>query len=312
MATEFKEDVCFSQSSASIYALTITKDGEYLLCGGQDKSIRLYNPYKSLLIKEYNGHGYDVQCIKMENNSKSMFASCGGDKNAFLWDIKTAKILRKFWGHSQRINCLSFNNNVNNVIVSGSYDQTVLFYDLKSYRSSKSFYKLSKEYFKDSITDLLFCGHEIFVCCMDGYLRTFDIRNGKLLKDFICDKGLTSIALTNDGKCILLSCLDDTLRLINKQNGKLLNKYDNDQFVNNEYKIKSCFGCDDETVVSGSENGKILIWDLLHNKTKDKPSKMKILGGKSACIITNVSSHPTKNGVLFSSDTNGQIKIWKQ
>jgi len=311
MATGTKplnESACLNDSTGSIYALTCTSDGDYLLSGGQDKVIRLYNPYKSLLIKEYQGgHGYDIQCIKMENNSKSMFASCGGDKNVFLWDIKTSKILRKFWGHSQRINCLSFNEEYN-VIASGSYDQTVLFYDLKSYGKAKAFYKLNRDYFKDSVTDLFFSEYEIFIVSMDGYLRTFDIRNGKLIKDFICDHGVTSVSLTEDRKCVLLSCLDDKLRLINKLNGKLLNQYDHEQFINNQYKIRSRFGFDDETVISGTENGKILIWDLVDNKKKEA----EILDNKdSTSIVTNVISHPKRKDVLFSSDTKGQVKLWQ-
>lgn len=307
-----KATICMNDSKESIYALTCTSSGEYIICGGKDKIIRLYNPFKSLLIKEYKGgHGYDIQCIKIDNNTNTIFASCGGDKCIFLWDIKTGKILRKFWGHSQRINCLSFNKNINNIIISGSYDQNVLFYDLKSFNKNKPFYKLGGNingYFKDSITDLLFIDYEIFIISMDGYLRTFDIRNGKLIKDFICDKGLTSIQITNDKKCILLNCLDDKLRLINKLNGKLLNTYNHKKFVNNSYKLKSCFGFDDETVISGTENGNILIWDLVEPNKKE----INLLDNNDkTSIITNVLSHPKQKNVLFSSDTKGQIKVWQ-
>lgn len=308
-----KASICLNDSKQSIYALTCTSSGEHIICGGKDKIIRLYNPYKSLLIKQYKGgHGYDIQCIKIDNDTKDIFASCGGDKSIFLWDIKTGKIIRKFWGHSKRINCLSFNHPMNNVIVSGSYDQNVLFFDLKSFNKSKPFYKLQSKqgnngYFKDSITDLIFNQYEIFIVCMDGYLRTFDIRNGKLIKDFICDKGLTSIQITEDNKCILLNCLDDKLRLINKLNGKLLNEYSNDKYVNNQYSIKSCFGFGDEYVISGTENGNILIWDLVEG---NKQEPVILDNNDKTSIITNVLSHPKKRNLIFSSDTRGQIKVW--
>eukprot|EP01084_Bolivina_argentea_P124554 220703_1 len=300
-----KQTVCLKDSKGSIYALTCTSDGEYIISGGMDKTIRLYNPHKSLLIKEYKAHGYDIQCIKIENNTKSTFASCGGDKSIFIWDINTGKILRKLWGHSQRINCLAFNQQ-NNIIVSGSFDQTVLFYDLKSYNKSKPFYQLTSDYFKDSVTDIYFSEYEIFICSIDGYLRIFDIRNGKLIKDFICDKGLTSVSITEDTKCVLLSCLDDKLRLINKLNGKLLNDYTHKKFVNNQYKIKSGFGFDDGIVMSGTENGNILMWDLVD--TKIEPTILD--NNDKTSIVTNVLAHPKRKNILFSSDTRGQIKMW--
>ena len=45
-----KPSICLNDSKQSIYALTCTSNGEYIICGGKDKIIRLYNPYKSLLI----------------------------------------------------------------------------------------------------------------------------------------------------------------------------------------------------------------------------------------------------------------------
>eukprot|EP01083_Nonionella_stella_P054640 144232_1 len=301
-----RTSICLNVSKSSIYALDTTLDGDYIICGGQDKVIRLYNPYKSLLIKSYEGHGYDVQCIKFDHNTKTTFASCGGDKNTFIWDIKTGKILRKLWGHSQRINCLSFNEQFN-VIISGSFDQTVLFYDLKAWNNSKPFYALKNNYFKDSVSDVWFSTHEIFIASIDGHLRTFDIRNGKLMTDFICGAGLTSISVTEDKKCILSSCLDDKLRLTNKDTGSLLNEYANDKFINNKYKIKSCLGYNDDTVISGTENGHICIWDLV-----DKKKEIQILDNKDTnSIVTNVLSHPKHQNSLFSSDTKGNIKLWK-
>jgi WD40 repeat protein len=35
-------------------------NGNYCLSCGQDKSIKLWNPHKGVLIKTYTGHGYEV------------------------------------------------------------------------------------------------------------------------------------------------------------------------------------------------------------------------------------------------------------
>lgn len=35
-------------------------DGDYCLTCGSDKSIKLWNPYRGVLLKTYSGHGYEV------------------------------------------------------------------------------------------------------------------------------------------------------------------------------------------------------------------------------------------------------------
>ena len=38
---------------------------QYCLTAGSDKLVKLFNPWKSLTIKEYQGHGYDVMDVEM-------------------------------------------------------------------------------------------------------------------------------------------------------------------------------------------------------------------------------------------------------
>lgn len=38
----------------------VAGNGNYCLSCGQDKSIKLWNPHKGVLIKTYTGHGYEV------------------------------------------------------------------------------------------------------------------------------------------------------------------------------------------------------------------------------------------------------------
>lgn len=72
---------------------------------------------------------------------------------------------------------------------------------------------------------------------------------------------ITSVRPSHDAQCLLLSCLDSTVRLFDHDTGTLLQSYKG--HVANEYRIESCLTNDDAYVVSGSEDGKILCWDLV-------------------------------------------------
>ncbi len=59
---------------------------------------------------------------------------------------------------------------------------------------------------------------------VDGTVRRFDVRGGCAYVDQM-HAAVTSMALSNDGNCVLASCLDARLRLLDKGSGELLAEY---------------------------------------------------------------------------------------
>jgi mitogen-activated protein kinase organizer 1 len=93
----------------------------------------------------------------------------------------SGQIIRKFLAHNHRINCLALNP-YQNVICSGSYDNTVKLWDLQS-RNHKPMQVLDD--FKDSVTKIIVTDDSIIAGSVDGVLRTYDLRMGKLVRDSI-------------------------------------------------------------------------------------------------------------------------------
>ena len=56
---------------------------------------------------------------------------------------------------------------------------------------------------------------------VDGFVRQYDIRMGRLIRDNFAAP-VTSIALSNDGQCLLTSTLNSTIRVLDKPTGELL------------------------------------------------------------------------------------------
>jgi mitogen-activated protein kinase organizer 1 len=97
----------------------------------------------------------------------------------------------------------------------------------------------------------------------------------------------------------LVSTLDDTLRLVDNENGDLLNYYSG--HTNSTYKIESCFGGDSH-IISGSEDGNLLIWDLLNTKVTSKITKAH------SRAILSVDYH---KGKMVSSGSDGGICLYE-
>lgn len=278
----------------AVLVVKFNKTGSYALSGGQDRCLHLWNPHKGLHIKTYVGHGYEVLDIDVSQDNTKL-ASCGGDKMAYTWDVSTGNIIRKLRGHTAKINSIKYNEE-SSVVATASYDKTVKIWDCRS-NSGEPIQEM--DHSKDSVSSVWVSESEIITGSVDGCVRTYDIRAGKLRTDFL-GQPVTCVSLSNDKNCILATCLDSTLRLLDKSSGELLNQYKGHKNVT--YKIASCLTPDDAYIVCGSEDNNVYIWDLVDSKI------VRTLKGHTN-IVCGLSVHPDEPCVI-SSGVDGTVRVW--
>jgi len=196
---------CFQAHKSSIQVIRYDSNGVYLLSSSTDRKIKLWNPSTissnstspsiPSAIQTYSLHSHEISSLDISNDN-SKFLSAGSDKQFFLWNVSTNQVLSRFSGHVGKVNVVKFagpgangagKQREQNLVVSAGFDKTVRFFDLKS-RDYKPIMTLEDA--KDSIMDLQILGNEIFTGGLDGVLRTYDIRMGKLKED------------TLDGECL--------------------------------------------------------------------------------------------------------------
>lgn len=119
-------------NQGAVRAVRFNVDGNYCMTCGSDKSVKLWNPHKGVLLKSYSGHGYDVLDV-CGSSDNSQLCSCSQDKTVILWDVASGKIVRKYRGHAGVVNCVRFNEE-STVILSGSIDGSVRAWDCRSRR----------------------------------------------------------------------------------------------------------------------------------------------------------------------------------
>lgn len=286
-----------------IRAVRFNRNGDYCLTCSSDRTVRLWNPHKGTGIKIYKGPGQEVLDADVAHDNGRIV--CGGaDKQVLLMDVSTGQAIRKFRGHNGNINCVKFNDD-SSLILSGSYDATLRAWDCRS-RTYDPVQIMDEA--KDSITSLHLSQHEILTGSVDGTVRRYDIRFGKLYSDTI-GHPVTSVKFSQDGHCTLVSSLDDHIRLLDKDTGELLNQYTS--HCNSEYKLDSCFTNDDAFVMSGSENGKIYFWDLVEATVTQTLEQTTPSSSKGRpCVIYSLSYHPSKI-CLLSAGSYGPVNVWK-
>ncbi|KAK4501317.1 hypothetical protein PRZ48_007125 [Zasmidium cellare] len=297
-----------------VHAVTFSAGtGQYILTGSQDRSVRLFNPSTSRLIQTYSAHGYEVLDLSVSSDN-ARFASVGGDKAVFLWDVATAQTLRRFNGHAARLNAVAFGGEGDSVLVSGSYDGTVKVWDLKARNDSRAIMTFSEA--KDSVSSLEVLGSEIFVGSVDGRVRVYDLGAGTVDCDVVAPgKGVTSVMPTRAADGYLVSSLGSEVRFMDRGTGKCLQRFGGEGFVNEEYRVRSMLAMGDAYAVSGSEDGRVYVWDVLTGAVVHRLWHLRD-GGKGEKVVAskkNVVSAVAWNQLKkqwASAGGDGSVVVW--
>ncbi|KAI9693438.1 MAG: hypothetical protein M1820_009273 [Bogoriella megaspora] len=278
--------------------------GQYILTGCADRSIRFYNPSSSKLIQTFNAHGYEVLGLAVAPDNSS-FASVGGDKTVFLWDVTESTTKRRWSGHNSRVNTVAFGGD-GGVVVSGSYDTTVKLWDAKSH-SGKPLMTLSDA--KDSISSVAVSETEIVAGCVDGKVRIYDLRTGMCYADVV-GQPVTSVKPNRQNDSLLVSTMDSTIRLFDKANGALLKSYTAPEYMNKTYRLDSTSALADSFVLSGSEDGRILIWDYVTGHVVHKLRHSSASSGSDKTrVVSSVAFNENKRE-WCSAGGDGVVVVW--
>jgi mitogen-activated protein kinase organizer 1 len=293
-----------------VTALSFTADGSYLLSGGADRTVRLWNPHKlsslanslTTPIQVYAGiHGYDISSLSFDSNC-AQFLSAGGDRTVFCVSIETNQVIRRLRGHTQRINSVKYAALGDSIAITASSDTTVKLFDLRNNQGSNAVQTLEEA--KDSVTCVMINDTQLITSSMDGFVRNYDIRTASIINDYISEAGLTNLALTKDKNCLLIGTLDEVIRLFDLNTGTLLNEYMGHK--NKKLKIDCGFACNDSYVMSGSEDGSIYVWGLVDNQIVKVYQSVVNNNG----VLTSVIAHPSQDCII-SAGEDGVIKVWK-
>ena len=279
-----------------VMCVRFNKSGDYCLSGGSDRTVKLWNPAKGLLVKSYTAHAHGVLSVAASSDN-SRLASVGGDKQVFFWDVASGRVLRKFRGHTDKINAVEFGAG-GDVLVSGSYDRTVRVWDCRS----NSWDPIqTMDPFGDSVTAVAVHESSIMASSVDGTVRTFDIRRGEMFTEHL-HQPVTNVALSHDGKCLLASRLDSRLLLLERASGDVLNEYAG--HANTQYKIAAALTNTDAHVLSGSEDGKVYFWDLVSGEV------VHTVGGHAG-PVSSLAYHPKPGQhAMLTADHSGKIRYW--
>ncbi|MBR8827457.1 MAG: WD40 repeat domain-containing protein [Gomphosphaeria aponina SAG 52.96 = DSM 107014] len=306
-----------TEHSGTVRCLAITPDGEILVSGSYDKTIKIWQLATGEAIRTLKNHTGDIEALAISPNGK-ILASASDNNTIKLWELKTGrqidsmkgnyhtlaispdgKILAtsdnqnyvNWWemskinevqtckGHSGTVYCIAFSP-TGDILVSGSADQTIKLWDLNTGKE-----KMTLTGHTRKINCLIFSpdGKTLYSGSDDRSIKAWAVSTGAEICTFRDHVGwVYCLTISPDGKILFSGSADKTIKMWQVSTGAKIRTLKGHS--NLVYTL--AMSPNGQILVSGSADNTIKIW------RRQQTSLSKIRD------IPCLPDHPQKNSLI--------------
>jgi len=280
--------------------LAFSPDGQFLLSGSYDKTLKLFNIESGKVIRTFTGHQHGLNSVAYSPDGQRILS--GGsypDNTMKLWNINTGAIIQSF-EYPGWINSVDFSPDGQTALLGGGFliKGEMNLWDLSTNQLARTF----KGWFKghsSNVESIAYSpdGKTILSGSRDTLMKLWDLSTGEPIRSFKHGEWITSVAYSPDGKKVLSGGIDNTIKLWNLSTGKLIHT-----FKGHSGRVNSvAFSPDGQTIASGSSDKTIRLWET-------SSDLIRVLKGHENYVYS-VTFSP--DGTLASGDRDGVIKLWR-
>jgi WD40 repeat protein len=284
----------FAGHDDGVLSVAVTPDGQYVVSGSWDKTVRLWELATGKEVRRFTGHEGSVTSVAVTPDGKCV-VSGSWDKTVRVWELATGKEVRRFTGHQDWVNSVAVTPDGQHVVsgsgdntlrlwepdilvvcLRGSVDKTVRLWELATGKEVRRFTGHQDWVNSVAVTPdgkyvvsgsgdntLRLWEPDILVVCLRGSVdktvRLWKLATGKEVRRFTGHEWVVeSVAVTPDGKYVVSGSRDNTVRLWELATGKEVRR-----FTGHEDTVRSvAVTPDGKYIVSGSKDKTVRLWDL--------------------------------------------------
>lgn len=239
-----------------ITSVAFSPDGQTLVSGSEDKTVRLWNVQSGEMIGyPLIKHTGFVSSVAFSPDGQTI-VSGSQDKTIQFWNIQAKPIGECLTGHMSAVRSVAFSPDGKS-LVSGSFDHTIQLWDIQSQQPIGQ--PLIGH--TDIVISVVFSpdGQSFISGSFDKALRLWDIQGQSLGEPFTGHTDfISSVAFSHDGKTIVSGSFDKTVRLWDMQGESI-----GQPFIGHTDVVSSvALSQDGKTLVSGSFDQTVRLWNL--------------------------------------------------
>ncbi|XP_010341000.1 EF-hand calcium-binding domain-containing protein 8 isoform X2 [Saimiri boliviensis] len=205
-------------------------DRNFLVVGGYDAFIRLWNPFVSKrTVWLLKGHQTSVTHVLVDSRNSSILISVSKDKNIRVWDMLDYICLQSFCGKFFALgNCpitSAYFFEKDNTLVCSTYSIGILKGYLKAQGPSKAGRMTTHS---SPLCAVLYSKifKQVVSGCLHGIVSVWEVVTGRKTMEFSVSEGqhmeLTAMALDESERCLITGLRDGTIKMWNYNVGKCL------------------------------------------------------------------------------------------
>lgn len=281
--------------SGKVSAVAISPDGEIVVSGCADKTVKIWNVKTGTLIRNLSENLGEISSIAVSPDGDFLaVGSCEHPKsNIKVWHLKTGKLLHTLLGHQKPVNLVVISPD-GQILASGSHK--IKIWNLHTGERICTLWHISAVYSAAISPD----GTILASGSADTKIRLWNPRTGEPLRTLVGHGGeVKSIVMSPDGEIFLSGSADKTIKIWHLSTGKLLHTLTGHLDEVNSLALSA----DGQILYSGSADKTIKMWDL--NTGKVLQTLTRHDGAVNSVALSGDGSF------LVSGSSDETINIWQ-
>ncbi|MFE1747417.1 caspase family protein [Coleofasciculus sp. H7-2] len=232
------------------------KTSPLLASASADKTIKLWRD--GTLIQTLTGHTDGVTSISFSQDGQ-LLASGSADQKIKLWRVADGTLIQTLRGHSDAVNSVSFSPD-SQFLASGSADNTVKLWNIGTKKNAEGMPVKNLQGHGLAISSVAFSpdGKILATASWDNTIKLWKVADGTPINTLAGHSdGVTSISFSRDGRVLVSGSADNTIKLWNIADATPIKT-----LLGHSGKISSISFSPDGTLISGSEDSGVRLWNL--------------------------------------------------
>jgi len=259
---EFKyNNTTFTGHTDWVFSVSFSPDGQYIVSGSKDFSVRVWSAESGELVRTLEGHTAVVHSVSFSPDGQYI-VSGSKDKSIRVWSVESGELVRTLEGHTHDVNSVSFSPDGQS-IVSGSDDETIRVWSVES---GELVWTFGDNWeggggVSEAVMSVSFSpdGQYIVSGTNDGMIHVWSVESGELVWTLEGHTGgVYSVSFSPDGLYIVSGSEDFSVRVWSVQSGELVRTLEGHTGEVNSV----LFSRDGQSIVSGSDDKTIRVWSV--------------------------------------------------